>query len=80
MRVIHGGSSPEAGLNTVALATGIGIVNVDDLDRFRLKRFHHVHVQAVAASADNDTLGCIITNNAFLSRSIDTGDGISVFN
>ena len=36
MGVIHRRTGPQAGLDAVALATGIGVVDIDDFDCFRL--------------------------------------------
>ena len=77
--LVHYSAGPEAGLDAVALAAGIGVIDVDHLYRLGLQGLQHVHVQAVAAGADDDALGGVIAYDALLSLGIDAGHGLVLF-
>ena len=72
--LVHRRASPQAGLDAVAQTARVGVVDVDHLDGFRLQRVHHVHVEAVAAGADDDALAGVVAYHAVLGAGIDAGN------
>ena len=62
MGLVHDGTGPQAGLDTVALGTGLGIVDAGLLHALGLQGVHHGFIAAVAAAGQNDALGCVVAH------------------
>ena len=60
--LVHDGTGPQAGLDTVALGTGLGIVDAGLLHTLGLQGVHHGFIAAVAAAGQNDALGCVVAH------------------
>ena len=59
---VHDGTGPQAGLDAVALGTGLGVVDAGLLHALGLQGVHHRVVAAVAAAGQDDALGSVVAH------------------
>ena len=59
---VHDGTGPQAGLDAVALGTGLGVVDAGLLHALGLQGVHHSVVAAVAAAGQDDALGSVVAH------------------